>query len=66
MTPADSVIRALQIYRNFEFGKLMKLVMLDTRIIGEKVCSTCALFELQLHLWCAWSLNSSLLPNLPR
>jgi phosphodiesterase/alkaline phosphatase D-like protein len=25
----------LQIYRNFEFGKLMKLVMLDTRIIGE-------------------------------
>ena len=27
---------SLQIYRNFEFGKLMKLVMLDTRIIGEQ------------------------------
>jgi hypothetical protein len=47
----------LQIYRNFEFGKLMKLIMLDTRIIGEK-CALCArtsrlvdcclFFELQL------------------
>jgi alkaline phosphatase D len=27
----------LQIYRNFEFGKLMKLIMLDTRIIGRDV-----------------------------
>ena len=28
---------SLQIYRNFEFGKLMKLIMLDTRIIGRDV-----------------------------
>ena len=27
----------LQIYRNFEFGKLMKLIMLDTRIIGRSL-----------------------------
>ena len=25
---------AVQIYRNFEIGKLIKLIMLDTRIIG--------------------------------
>ena len=24
----------MQIYRNFEFGKLLKLIMLDTRVIG--------------------------------
>ena len=27
-------MRAVQIYRNFEIGKLIKLIMLDTRIIG--------------------------------
>jgi hypothetical protein len=27
-------VRAVQIYRNFEIGKLIKLIMLDTRIIG--------------------------------
>ena len=25
---------SLQIYRNFEIGKLIKLIMLDTRVIG--------------------------------
>ena len=32
--PAAQLLCAVQIYRNFEFGKLMKLIMLDTRIIG--------------------------------
>jgi hypothetical protein len=30
---------SLQIYRNFEIGKLIKLIMLDTRVIGEHVYS---------------------------
>lgn len=26
-----------QIYRNFEIGKLIKLIMLDTRVIGRDI-----------------------------
>ncbi len=29
-----------QIYRNFEIGKLLKLIMLDTRVIGRDIQNT--------------------------
>ena len=38
LQPLEAVAHAvLQIYRNFEIGKLVKLIMLDTRVIGESM-----------------------------
>jgi hypothetical protein len=56
----------MQIYRNFEIGKLIKLIMLDTRVIGEHgtLCfaeERCWPCILHMEHWCVQLLVSSLL-----
>jgi phosphodiesterase/alkaline phosphatase D-like protein len=44
----------VQIYRNFEIGKLIKLIMLDTRVIGEdrQLGSFCSKLMIALTCTC--------------